>query len=79
MIRVRPTIIAGDGVPNFGGNLDQDFALVVTNGNETAVPVLTVDEYERPRGGRDGSSSERDERCVCASRRNGEDNRDRYK
>ncbi|MGA9771908.1 MAG: S8 family serine peptidase [Blastocatellia bacterium] len=43
VVRVRPTVIAGDGVPNFGGNLDQDFALVVSNGNETAVPVLTVD------------------------------------
>ncbi|HKS39556.1 MAG TPA: S8 family serine peptidase [Blastocatellia bacterium] len=43
VIRVRPTIIAGDGVPNSGGNLDQDFALVVTNGKEAAVPVLTVE------------------------------------
>ena len=43
VIRVRPTIIAGDGVPNSGGNLDQDFALVVTNGTEAAVPVLTVE------------------------------------
>jgi hypothetical protein len=43
VIRVRPTIIAGDGVPNSGGNLDQDFALVVTNGIEAAVPVLTVE------------------------------------
>lgn len=43
VIRVRPTVIAGDGVANFGGNLDQDFALVVTNGGEAAVPVLTVD------------------------------------
>ncbi|HJZ67801.1 MAG TPA: S8 family serine peptidase, partial [Blastocatellia bacterium] len=43
VIRVRPTIIAGDGVPGNGDALDQDFALVVTNGRETAVPVLTVD------------------------------------
>lgn len=43
VIRVRPTVIAGDGVPNVGGNLDQDFALIVTNGKEAAVPVLTVD------------------------------------
>lgn len=43
VIRVRPTIIAGDGVPGNGSPLDQDFALVVTNGRETAIPVLTVD------------------------------------
>lgn len=43
VIRVKPTVIAGDGVPGFGGSLDQDFALVVTNGAETAVPVLAVD------------------------------------
>ena len=42
VIRVKPTIIAGDGVPNFGGPLDQDFALVVTNGLEMPEPVLTV-------------------------------------
>src|SRR5205085_7397665 len=44
VIRVKPTIIAGDGVPNSGGSLDQDFALVVTNGRETAVPVLAIDD-----------------------------------
>lgn len=43
VIRVRPTIIAGDGVPGNGNPLDQDFALVVTNGRETAVPVLAID------------------------------------
>ena len=43
VVRVRPTVIAGDGVPQEGGLLDQDFALVVTNGIETAVPVLTLD------------------------------------
>jgi len=43
VIRVRPTVIAGDGVPGNGSPLDQDFALVVTNGRETAIPVLTVD------------------------------------
>jgi subtilase family protein len=43
IIRVRPTIIAGDGVPGFGGSLDQDFALVVTNGLGSSVPVLSVD------------------------------------
>jgi hypothetical protein len=42
VIRVYPTLIAGDGVPFNGVNLDQDFALVVTNGRETPTPVLTV-------------------------------------
>lgn len=42
-IRVRPTIIAGDGVPGDFNALDQDFALVVTNGLETALPVLAVE------------------------------------
>jgi hypothetical protein len=42
IIRVYPTIIAGDGVPFNGVNLDQDFALVVTNGRETPTPVLKV-------------------------------------
>lgn len=43
IIRVRPTLIAGDGVPGNNSPLDQDFALVVTNANETAVPVLAVE------------------------------------
>ena len=43
VIRVRPTIIAGDGVPGNFSPLDQDFALVVTNGLESAIPVLTVE------------------------------------
>jgi Subtilase family len=42
VIRVKPTIIAGNGVPSFGGALDQDFALVVSNGRETGVPVLAI-------------------------------------
>ena len=42
-IRVRPTIIAGDGVPGDFTPLDQDFALVVTNARETALPVLAVE------------------------------------
>jgi hypothetical protein len=42
-IRVRPTIIAGDGVPGNEMPLDQDFALVVTNGREMAVPVLAIE------------------------------------
>ena len=43
VIRVRPTIIAGDGVPGNFSPLDQDFALVVTNGRENPIPVLAVD------------------------------------
>jgi hypothetical protein len=43
VIRVRPAVIAGDGVPNNASPLDQDFALVVTNATETAIPVLTVE------------------------------------
>jgi subtilisin-like proprotein convertase family protein len=31
LVRVKATNIAGDGVPNSGGPLDQDFALVVSN------------------------------------------------
>ncbi|MFL6216396.1 MAG: S8 family serine peptidase [Blastocatellia bacterium] len=41
VIRVKPTIIAGRGVPSFG-DLSQDFALVVSNGHEAAVPVLAI-------------------------------------
>ncbi len=43
VIRVRPTLIAGDGVPGNESILDQDFALVVTNASETAIPVLAVE------------------------------------
>jgi hypothetical protein len=42
VVRVWPTIIAGDGVPGNPDDLDQDFALVITNGREMPVPVLTV-------------------------------------
>jgi hypothetical protein len=51
VVRVRPTIIAGDGVPGNGSALDQDFALVVTNGRETAVPVLAIDPSGDVSGG----------------------------
>jgi Subtilase family len=51
IIRVRPTVIAGDGVPGNGIALDQDFALVVTNGRETPVPVLAVDSSGDVTGG----------------------------
>jgi Subtilase family len=43
VIRVRPTVIAGDGVPGNFNDLDQDFALVVTNGREMPIPVLAID------------------------------------
>lgn len=42
VLRVRPTLIAGDGVPGNGSALDQDFALVVANGLASAIPVLAV-------------------------------------
>ncbi len=41
-IRVIPTIIAGDGAPFNSISVDQDFALVATNGRETPVPVLSA-------------------------------------
>jgi subtilase family protein len=40
IVKVTATNIAGDGVPGNGNSLDQDFALVVYNGNETPVPVI---------------------------------------
>ncbi len=46
VLRVRPIIIAGDGVPANGQDMDQDFALVVTNATETPVPVLTIGATE---------------------------------
>lgn len=39
-VRVIPTNIAGDGVPNSGDATDQDFALVISNGLEE--PTFTV-------------------------------------
>jgi hypothetical protein len=46
VIRVRPIIIAGDGVPGNSSDLDQDFALIATNAREAAVPVLTVESSD---------------------------------
>jgi hypothetical protein len=46
VIRVRPVIIAGDGVPGNQFDLDQDFALIATNAREEAVPVLTVESSD---------------------------------
>ena len=39
-------IIAGAAVPGHASSLNQDFALVVTNGREKAVPVLTLNAVE---------------------------------
>jgi uncharacterized repeat protein (TIGR01451 family) len=40
-VRVLGTNIAGDGVPGVGGALDQDYALVISNGNQTTAPAIT--------------------------------------
>ncbi|MCW5851977.1 MAG: S8 family serine peptidase [Anaerolineae bacterium] len=40
LVRVKAANIAGDGVPNSGGALDQDYALVVNNGVEGPVTVM---------------------------------------
>ena len=42
VIRVRASNIAGDGVPANGDSTDQDFALVVYNGETKDVPVVTI-------------------------------------
>ncbi|HEU5179706.1 MAG TPA: S8 family serine peptidase [Candidatus Polarisedimenticolia bacterium] len=42
IVKVTATNIAGDGVPNFGGALDQDYALVVYNATEAALPVMSA-------------------------------------
>ena len=39
-VTVRPTTIAGDGVPGNGDGTDQDYALVVSNATEQDGPVL---------------------------------------
>jgi subtilisin-like proprotein convertase family protein len=42
VIKVKATNIAGDGVPNTGGALDQDFALVAYNVTEAPVAVIAA-------------------------------------
>ena len=42
VVRVRASNIAGDGVPGNGDPTDQDFALVVYNGEQKDVPVAFV-------------------------------------
>ncbi len=41
VVKVTATNIAGDGVPGNANPLDQDFALLVYNGNETPAPVIS--------------------------------------
>ena len=41
VIKVKATNIAGDGVPNNGQPLDQDFALVTYNATEAPLPVIS--------------------------------------
>ncbi len=40
VVTVKATNIAGDGVPNSGGTLDQDFALVIYNAAQANIPVI---------------------------------------
>lgn len=42
VVTVRAANINSDGVPNEAPALDQDFALVIYNGTETAAPVITT-------------------------------------
>lgn len=42
IVRVRASNIAGDGVPGNADSTDQDFALVVYNGEKKDVPVATL-------------------------------------
>ncbi len=41
-VKVIATNIAGDGVPNVGGPLDQDYALVISNGTQSTAPVMAA-------------------------------------
>ena len=41
VVTVKATNIAGDGVPNSGGPLDQDFALVIANATQIAQAVIS--------------------------------------
>lgn len=49
-VKVRATNIAGDGVPNNGDSSDQDFALVVYNGERKDVPVVTFESVSATGG-----------------------------
>ncbi len=50
-VTVRATNINSNGVPGVGGALDQDFALVIYNGNEGGAPSLGVSPSSVPPGG----------------------------
>ncbi|MGC3961288.1 MAG: hypothetical protein QM813_26180 [Verrucomicrobiota bacterium] len=41
VVTVTAANINSDGVPNWGGSLDQDFALVIYNATNTTVPVIS--------------------------------------
>lgn len=41
-VTITAANINSDGVPNSGGSLDQDFALVVYNGAQASLPVITT-------------------------------------
>lgn len=41
-VTVSAANITSDGVPNFGGSLDQDFALVSVNATALTAPIITV-------------------------------------
>lgn len=43
LVTVKATNVAADGVPNSGGPIDQDFALVVFNGTEEPTAVIGTD------------------------------------
>src|SRR5262249_35840358 len=44
-VRVRATNIAGDGVPGNADSTDQDFALVVYNGERKSAPVASIASF----------------------------------
>jgi subtilisin-like proprotein convertase family protein len=54
-VRVVGTTIAGDGVPGAGDATDQDFALVVSNADEQASPVLVHEDSSVQDGDGDGA------------------------
>jgi len=64
-VTVRGTAISGDGVPGVGDGTDQDFALVVSNGDELApAPVLATEPAaidDAPPGGDDDGALEPNE------------------
>ena len=51
LIRIRATTVAGDGVPGNADSTDQDFALVVYNGERKEVAVATLAQFTVEGGG----------------------------